>query len=64
MLVLNIHYLFKNINNNFVYLGMSMGNGSEWNRQWEIFLNEQDAQEKEKFRDALTASKETSILNR
>jgi len=32
MLVLNIHYLFKNINNNFVYLGMSMGNGSEWNR--------------------------------
>lgn len=43
---------------------MSMGNDSEWNRLWDIFLNEQDPQEKENFRNALTASKEKSILNR
>ncbi|CAI6368671.1 unnamed protein product [Macrosiphum euphorbiae] len=44
------------------YYGMSMGNDSEWNILWDIFLNEQDPEEKEKLRDALTASKEISIL--
>ena len=43
---------------------MSMGNDSEWYRLWDLFLNEQDPEEKEKLRDALTASKEISILPR
>jgi len=43
---------------------MSQGNNSEWNRLWELFLNEQEPQEKDKLMVALTASKETSILNR
>ncbi|CAI6368332.1 unnamed protein product [Macrosiphum euphorbiae] len=46
------------------YYGMSVGNDSEWYRLWDLFLNEQDPQEKEKLRDALTASKEISILTR
>jgi len=43
---------------------MSQGNNSEWNRLWDLFLNEQEPQEKDKLMVALTASKETSILNR
>ncbi|XP_029345406.1 glutamyl aminopeptidase-like isoform X1 [Acyrthosiphon pisum] len=54
----------KDIRYTVYYYGMSMGNDSEWNRLWDIFLNEQDPEEKEKLRDALTASKETLILTR
>lgn len=43
---------------------MSQGNDSEWNILWDLFLNEQEPQEKDKLMDALTASKEISILNR
>jgi len=43
---------------------MSQGNNSEWNRLWDLLLNEQEPQEKDKLMNALTASKETSILNR
>jgi len=43
---------------------MYMGNDSEWNRLWDLFLKEQEPQEKENLMDALTASKETSILTR
>jgi len=43
---------------------MSKGNESEWNRLWDLFLNEQEPQEKIKLMVALTASKETSILTR
>jgi len=43
---------------------MSQCNDSEWNRLWDLFLNEQEPQEKDKLINALTASKETSILNR
>ncbi|KAL4150039.1 hypothetical protein QTP88_003885 [Uroleucon formosanum] len=46
------------------YYGMSKGNESEWNRLWDLFLNEQEPQEKIKLMVALTASKETSILTR
>jgi len=67
-LVLNIHYLFKILIKIliliFAYSGMSMGNDSEWNRLWDIFLNEQDIQEKEKLMNALTAPKDTSLLTK
>ena len=43
---------------------MSQGNASEWNRLWDLFLNEKEPEEKTKLMNALTASNETSILSR
>jgi len=43
---------------------MSLGNVSEWNKLWDLFLNEQEPQEKLKLMLALTASKESWILSR
>jgi len=45
-------------------LGISQGNESEWNKLWDLFLIEQEPQEKIKLMVALTASKEASILTR
>lgn len=47
-----------------MYIGMSLGNVSEWNQLWDLFLNENEPQEKHKFMVALTASKESWILTR
>ncbi|CAI6368801.1 unnamed protein product [Macrosiphum euphorbiae] len=46
------------------YYGMSQGNSSEWNKLWNLFLNEKEPLEKDNFLDALTSPKDTSILNR
>ncbi|XP_060840151.1 glutamyl aminopeptidase-like isoform X1 [Rhopalosiphum padi] len=46
------------------YYGISQGNASDWDRLWDLFLCEQEPQEKIKLMVALTASKETSILTR
>lgn len=43
---------------------MSLGNVSEWNKLWDLFLNEHEPQEKYKLMLALTASKESWILTR
>ena len=43
---------------------MSQGNDSDWNKLWDLFINEKELQEKNNLMDALTASKETSILTR
>jgi len=43
---------------------MSQGNASEWDKLWELFLSEQEPQEKVKLMVALTAIKETEILTR
>jgi len=43
---------------------MFQANDSEWNKLWDLFLNENELQEKNNLMDALTASKETSILTR
>lgn len=43
---------------------MSQGNASEWNNLWDFFLNEKNPQEKNNLMQALTASKETSLLTR
>jgi len=43
---------------------MSHGNASEWNNLWDLFLNEKNPQEKNNLMQALTASKETSLLTR
>ncbi|XP_026815475.1 glutamyl aminopeptidase-like [Rhopalosiphum maidis] len=52
------------IRHTIYYHGMAQGNASEWDRLWELFLNEQEPQEKNKLMEALTASKETEILTR
>ncbi|XP_022167987.1 glutamyl aminopeptidase-like isoform X2 [Myzus persicae] len=44
--------------------GMSRSNESDWNRLWDLFINEQDPQKKEILKGALTSSKETSLLTR
>ncbi|NP_001192196.1 glutamyl aminopeptidase [Acyrthosiphon pisum] len=46
------------------YYGMSQGNDSEWNKLWDLFINEKEPLEKNNLMDALTASKEKSILTR
>lgn len=43
---------------------MSLGNVSEWNKLWDLFLNEHEPQEKYKLMLALTASKESWLLTR
>lgn len=43
---------------------MSRSNESDWNRLWDLFINEQDPQKKEILKGALTSSKETSLLTR
>lgn len=43
---------------------MSQGTESEWNQLWDLFLNEQEPQEKLKLMVALTASNDVSILTR
>jgi len=43
---------------------MSQVNDTEWNRLWDLFLNEQEHQEKENLILVLTSSKETSKLTR
>jgi len=43
---------------------MSHSNESEWNRLWDLFINEKDSQKKEILMEALTSSKETSLLTR
>jgi len=43
---------------------MSQGNDSEWNKLWDLFLKEKEPLEKGNLMDALTASKETTILTR
>ncbi|XP_073818639.1 glutamyl aminopeptidase-like isoform X2 [Musca autumnalis] len=47
------------------YYGMqSVGNEQSWNQVWELFVAEQDAQEKIKLMEALAAIKEPWILQR
>jgi len=43
---------------------MSQGNASEWDKLWELFLSEQEPQNKDILMEALTFSKETDILTR
>lgn len=45
-------------------IGMSNGNINDWNKLWDLFLNEHEPQEKLKLMIALTASKEPQILTR
>lgn len=47
------------------YYGMkSIGNEVIWDQVWQVFINEQNAQEKQKLMDALAAIKEPWILQR
>lgn len=47
------------------YYGMqSVGNEDSWNQVWELFINEQDAQEKLKLMEALAAVNSPWILQR
>ncbi|XP_028894176.1 glutamyl aminopeptidase isoform X3 [Zeugodacus cucurbitae] len=47
------------------YYGMqSVGNEESWNQVWELFINEQDAQEKVKLMEALAAVNSPWILQR
>jgi len=43
---------------------MSQGNASEWDKLWELFLSEQEPQNKDIFMEALTFSNKTEILTR
>jgi len=43
---------------------MSQGNDSEWNKLWDLFLNEKESLERGNLMNALTASKKTSILTK
>lgn len=47
------------------YFGMqSIGNESIWDQVWQVFINEQNAQEKSKLMEALAAIKEPWIIQR
>ncbi|CAI6369413.1 unnamed protein product [Macrosiphum euphorbiae] len=46
------------------YYGMSQGNDIEFNKLWNISLNEKEPKERGSLINALTASKETSILTK
>lgn len=56
--------IYNNIKIINIFLGMSLGNVSEWNKLWDLFLNEHEPQEKYKLMLALTASKELWLLTR
>jgi len=43
---------------------MFQGNDSEWNKLWNLSLNEKERVERGNLINALTASKETSILTK
>lgn len=47
-----------------ILLGISQGNVSDWNQLWNLFILEQEPQEKQNFMRALTASKDKIVLTR
>lgn len=53
------------IRNAVYYYGMQIGGTEQiWQQVWELFVNEQDAQEKVKLMEALAAINEPWILQR
>ncbi|XP_064072043.1 glutamyl aminopeptidase isoform X1 [Vanessa tameamea] len=44
------------------YFGMKAASQKEWDKLWEIYLNEEDVQEQTKLRNALTAPRDINIL--
>lgn len=46
------------------YLGIEQSNETEWNRLWELYLNEQNPQEKQRMMEALCYTKDPAIIQR
>ncbi|XP_047530608.1 glutamyl aminopeptidase isoform X1 [Vanessa atalanta] len=46
------------------YFGMKAASQKEWDKLWEIYLNEEDVQEQAKLRNALSAPRDINILKR